>query len=452
MGIYSKDYINRTLLNEVYFGETKEVKKLQELLSNLRKKCMNDDFVPKINSSDEIQAFNRYCEDMFGFKTFSLLILQTPIENAYTYPISCTFKGLDHLKYFAPTATGMKYKKEANYCTLVYITTGLINNIKYSDREILAMLLHEIGHNFSANFNEVTNLQQATLPFIVVLDAIISVLTLNVAAAKTIISNLGSVSNSYKEFRAEIDEIVYRKLKPLGIAKDTILKFANIILNLNHFLYKKLGKSELVKLVHERRVILNQFLMGFFGLGLTMMNPVSIIRSALSYDNEKLADNFPTLYGYGEDIGTATAKLELCDKSERTALYKKIPVLMQFMNLMQIPSRIAIMLADCHPSAMERMSDQMHMLQRELDKQNLDPKMRKEIERQVKNIDSNIEEYITKAAKLKDIEDPNYMTKCFYTYLQDTCDGDLKTYIMDSDNFQNMDRVYQSKLEQVRFI
>ena len=42
MGIYSKDYINRTVLNEVYFGETKEIRKMQNLLSIIRKKCIDD--------------------------------------------------------------------------------------------------------------------------------------------------------------------------------------------------------------------------------------------------------------------------------------------------------------------------------------------------------------------------------------------------------------------------
>ena len=42
MGIYNKDFVQRTVLNEVYFGETSDIKKLQSCLSAFRKRCMKD--------------------------------------------------------------------------------------------------------------------------------------------------------------------------------------------------------------------------------------------------------------------------------------------------------------------------------------------------------------------------------------------------------------------------
>lgn len=451
MGIYSKDYINRTLLNEVYFGETKEIRKMQNLLSIIRKKCIDDSVFPQINSCDEIQEFNRLGEDAFGFKVFCFSIMQTPVENAFALPISSTFKGIEHKKYFAPTTTGMKYKKEANYCALLFITSGLFTNIKYSDREIMAILLHEIGHNFSANFNEITNIQQSLAPVTILLEAISHVLAFETDKLSGDLTAMALSTNTIRTLYAEIDKFINTRLKVLGMTRDSMIKFCQIIKNFNKFIYKTLGKYEIVKLAKEANIISKQIKKVITG-SLKLLNPVNLILPLTKYDNEKLADNFPTMYGYGEDIGTAVTKLELYDKDERTALFDKIPIVMQIVNILQVPASISGMIFDCHPRAMERMLDQLYYLQRELDKQNLDPKMRKEISSQVKNIEGNINRYITNTAKIKDIKDPNYMTKCFYTYLQDTCDGDLKNFILDSNNYGNIEKMYQSKLEQVRFI
>ena len=41
-----------------------------------------------------------------------------------------------------------KFKKEAGYAAIVCIYAGLIFNPNYSTEEIMAIIMHEIGHNF----------------------------------------------------------------------------------------------------------------------------------------------------------------------------------------------------------------------------------------------------------------------------------------------------------------
>ena len=90
MGIYNKDFVQRTVLNEVYFGETSDIKKLQSCLSAFRKRCMKDkdSKVVKANTYEELIAFNRQAEKTFGFVNFCLTVQSSCGVNACTFTLS----------------------------------------------------------------------------------------------------------------------------------------------------------------------------------------------------------------------------------------------------------------------------------------------------------------------------------------------------------------------------
>lgn len=77
----------------------------------------------------------------------SLVILRSDKMNALTLPVS---KSIDKFKEQKMLdSTGMRYLKEARVNITVMITDSLLFNDRFTDAEILSILLHEIGHNFS---------------------------------------------------------------------------------------------------------------------------------------------------------------------------------------------------------------------------------------------------------------------------------------------------------------
>ena len=149
MGIYNAP----NLIQEVYFGKTNGINELQKQFSKFRGKFINSTFKfsTKINIDPDLLKFNRMIENEFGFKTFSLYIINNIYYNAYTIPI-----GLTPGKSMTASETGFKFKGN-RYTTMVCMSTGILLDKKFTDEELFAILLHEIGHNFSQNIDKHTS-------------------------------------------------------------------------------------------------------------------------------------------------------------------------------------------------------------------------------------------------------------------------------------------------------
>ena len=84
MGMIFKDNI----LNEVYFGKTKEMLAIENQLDKFRNKYLGKYvFNTHVNSDPELLKFNRMIEDYFGFGCFACHIINQMLVNAFTAPI-----------------------------------------------------------------------------------------------------------------------------------------------------------------------------------------------------------------------------------------------------------------------------------------------------------------------------------------------------------------------------
>lgn len=94
--------------------------------------------------------------DYFGFKYCDFNLSNDSLANAYCFPIStgiCT-GAVTFQDKLRQTKEGLKAGEKMSGCS-VYIraTTGLWCNQDITDAEVLAVILHEIGHNFHSNRN-----------------------------------------------------------------------------------------------------------------------------------------------------------------------------------------------------------------------------------------------------------------------------------------------------------
>lgn len=159
MGFYIPEYLNiideselLSILQESQF-ENPKLAKMELLIHQLREKYMNGTNVNKINTDPLIREISILFEEIFGFYSFQLSIEQSQQYNAYTAPLSSKIDVWNYKKCVVRDNQGLRFTPIARVNTAAVITSGLLLDNNFTDREILAILLHEIGHNFSDSIN-----------------------------------------------------------------------------------------------------------------------------------------------------------------------------------------------------------------------------------------------------------------------------------------------------------
>lgn len=363
-------------INESYVGVTKETQAIIDQLSIFRNKHMtqtrdihffdNAADMASINTDPELIKLNRMFEEEFGFETFCLYISASVSANAMTYPAPFTsskkFRKSDLIK---KSNGQIAYKKSAKAVFLMYINAGLILNNLYSDREVMAIILHEIGHNFSFFLTQSVWIQtsiQRILKYPVILIMLLS-----------------------KMQSGDIATI----LDPLKLSDEGIL----IIDNLKKTIYADEGLRyayNLITLVKSTAGHINEELsklfLPVFGVQIIIqslynlaINPLNIFAG---YTNEKLADNFATVYGLGNELSTALVKFGRIsdDALLSSKVISKVAPINWMYDLLTIPVMAVAYTADPHPTDAARLNNQIKYMEAELNKMNIDPKMKKEME------------------------------------------------------------------------
>ncbi|MBR1988592.1 MAG: hypothetical protein IKA36_06130, partial [Clostridia bacterium] len=143
--------LNLQAYNEVYFGDS-TIEPILDAFSKFRKTWVGKPFNLKINYDPNLLKFNRLIENKFGFYRFSLTIDPTMDLNAYMMNVefmSDTDLSSVGKNLVVKDGHGFRYSKDSGISALACVFYGLLCDGRFSDREIIAVLLHEIGHTFT---------------------------------------------------------------------------------------------------------------------------------------------------------------------------------------------------------------------------------------------------------------------------------------------------------------
>ena len=137
------------MLDELYVGETPFISKLINAVSKAREPYVGKLKKPIKGNKDFIKIGDMIAEE-FGFHAVTFMVPYDVSMNAFTYPITMAIdKSVSDIKpkFFADH--GLKYDKSTSQlCIIVAVTAGVWFNEDFSDREVVAAMLHEIGHSF----------------------------------------------------------------------------------------------------------------------------------------------------------------------------------------------------------------------------------------------------------------------------------------------------------------
>jgi Zn-dependent protease with chaperone function len=354
-------FTNSLLLKEDYYGANPLLKECDEAANRIVEK-LNKDSGYNVQHSEDLRTIINNFETLFNFKKIIIAWDNDASSgNAFTVPVFLSPLNIDFKvrkgKY------GIEYVKK-DKVVYMSVKTGLITLLGLNGRELIAIMLHEIGHNFykdslSLAFKKITGV--ISLPYI-----ILRKLLMQVQATR-----IGQFLDKVKSFL----------LNGIGI-------IVGIINTIDYILVFPVLSKILIRfttnLVSNTKKIADLMITSFFGKG---------------YQNEKFADNFATSYGYGAEVASSMKKMDnpanmqISEKIPKE-VFNDVPFLLFIQNFYLTILSVPLAIFDPHPQTDTRILDQIRKLKSDISKhgKELGPAVTKEMEEQVKIIEKQYSE------------------------------------------------------------
>lgn len=368
MSVYCNNIIDYThfLVTEAYFGKTPTILEIEKQIGVIRSSMKK---YTDINRSPEVLKLNRLFEKQFGMDIFSLHIEQNNTINAYTIPVAkcfdIAFNEILSRKVVANQKDGYRFKEGNNLCIICNVYMGLLNCTDITDAEIVAVILHELGHNFAdAIYKDIEIANKAQMKNIVSLLVYETILSLGLVAIPNLIYYKKN-TNTYKKKQ----ESKTKQRKIHGLLKGL-----------------KATCTDFNDYVNE---IVNRIMIGTLSSNSSSKSdkPTSSkVKRSINRQNEVIADKFAAIYGYGPEQASALMKMEK-QVSKAEKFVDKIPVIGKMANQSFNDIFKDIHKFDCHPHVIQRLNEEIKTLKAELEKCDLDPKLVKAMKNQIKQLE-----------------------------------------------------------------
>lgn len=412
------------ILNEVYFGKTPEVLKIEKVIDEYKRKYTEDDIYSKDLTTDPLKyKLGEAIENAFGFEICEITIVPTSSLNACTMPIGYQLDTIPGNNLIVKSSSGYKYKKEAGYCLTMNLYAGLLLKPQFSAAEVTAVILHEIGHNFtSAVFSHQGFLQKIRL---------ISVIAVNIANnPNSAVGQIFGATNFTNKFTQKTRRI-------LGKALPGLREFIHIINDMIGAFDD--GRQFMMELLSALNPISNA-VWAFFSLAKSaILDPISVL---VGNTDENFADSFATIYGYGAELSFALSKLGGEATLFRSMLHKSSPFLNNLYQASLIPVYLVVSIFDEHSESCVRSVKILDQLKYEVEHGDHSPKFKKRIKQDITKVEKSINEaYYT----IKD-SDPDASEKIWAQFVLENKCYKLYDAILNRATPERMDIIAKRKL------
>lgn len=331
-------------LIENNFNNPEYIEKIQDYIAELR--CSEKNKLNKSKRTKIEEDISENIKTCFNFQDATFNIIEDDEENAYTYTTT------KHDYPIIVTSDGFKFddKNKNNLPGIdIFITTGLFFNSKFSDREIMAIILHEIGHHFDQSINRLYNIN------------------INKEKSTTI-----------------LDIINLRKNIEKNKNKKDAIKFCNIVLSAA----EKANPEIIAALVNCAKQISEKF-----SNTVSNINPISNyvdFTLTKTSDAEDFADEFAAAYGYRADLISSLQKLDSPTNNPVMEINSKL----EYINNVVIgfilfgPELASMIFFSDMQTRIAKLTENLNS---ELKNSNLNSKQKSLYQKQLKNINKEIE-------------------------------------------------------------
>lgn len=402
MSVFCNDisqYQASKVINEAYVGKTPILEEIEKKIGELRSTIKPTDHMSRLPKVIEI---NRLFEKQFGMDIFALKIDPSKTPNACTYTIYRKIDIADKYEdsskmVMADSKNGYRYKKDNNFCVIVMISYGMLMDKSLTDAEVVALLLHEIGHNFSqAIYNELYFLNRSyilgakeIMKKNIFMNTILTIFTMGLFLPR-LIQSINSYNNSKNSYNLDIEKRERNK-KPN--------KFKGFFDNLKNKEYEKAEYNAEIAVRLQGSAMPDKRREEAFTMDPDIMKN---IRRDVDRIDEVMSDKFAGIYGYGSELASVLLKTDYFKSKAYKDIEKNGTVKDKKMNLEFENAFFKVCDYDCHPYSIQRAKEVLNTLKREYEKEDVDDKVKEVLVEQMKVIESLIDENIKINKKLSE--------------------------------------------------
>ena len=407
------NYINlfEQTIEEAYVGKSDTLLEIEDQIGVMRNAIK---IGQNMNSNPEVQKLNRLFEKQFGMDIFSLDILPKDEIDAYTYPLTKSFDfGIKKnvSKYVVGTQeSGYKFKANNGICIIVAISYGMIKGNHFSNEELTGIILHEIGHNFADCLNDALHVVNRKIVknyynYLIWKGSFIfgrkARKEIEDKMTKTRYDKAEKEKNARFSSNSWIKKLIYKKYNFVDFAKETLRILGS----------KKVAK---IQIPQENRDKQNDKM-----------------SKSLGRMEETFADKFAAVYGYAVPLTKGLFKFD--PSVVQSSAYKFVDKFNKGANDAVEQALTNYYLFDVHPADIQRANAMMNTLKTELDKEDIDPNIKKVLKGQISELDKYLKEMTTAS---KNDSEREVIRKAFYkTVSKEAPDGlckELEQCIEDS--------------------
>lgn len=378
-------YRNNIVFNEAYIGKTQTLLDIESEFNKLRSSKM--EFNSGLSQHPCIIKINRLFEKQFGMDLFCLKVDVTKDFDSYTMPIAMNFDIANNVDLSTLVegnmSDGFRWKENNGLCIIVNISYGILDYNRITDSEIVSIILHEIGHNFAdALYDDIKFANQKMMveyEKILISYASVAGMANSLSDYLKAKEKLKTMNNSYR-MKSEKHPKKVSKLR--GILDSISGKFKDYRSYKKEIKKRKTGGSEFKKYKRVQGTVAKD-----------------VARNSLNRQNEVLADKFAGIYGYGTEIISGLKKIEY--KKSKAA--KKLESMGG--RLAEASREYDDAIKDIndyyeHPQLIQRINEEIKLLEREVSKEDIDPRFKLVIYNQINQLRDILDKLTTTSKKL----------------------------------------------------
>lgn len=430
-------------VDEAYIGKQTNLLAMEKCIERIRKKyyhaydILDLVLLKNVETDPDWHRLIELIEDQFGFYSVTLTLFEIEPSTYGATPNACTYPLHYDPVYMAKLRPNLKvdsnhirYDKKAKVCTMIVVNPKLMFAKEVTPGEVLAIMLHEIGHNFEDS----TLVAMLPLHYIRLIAVWSQMLakgnTFSIALMATVLLNpvRRLYNDQYKKMQKDptlfqLYSFMVYCLQYIIIAGGMTVKNAIwfcIIQPLQDILPK--NTVDFLKMVID---------------SIPTLNPLALINAQITYVSEKYSDSFVALHGYGPEFISGVKKMHnMGDVFGVNELLQTTPILGHILGLNNWIFGHIMSVLEGHPDDATRMLTQVNVLEADLKNTQMDPKARKLVEKDIADCKNALREtklnYNTMNRNSKAKTAYNIQTQVFLDNIVTKLfpNGDLRTEIM----------------------
>ena len=458
---------------EAYFGQKPNIVKMEKAFDSIINKYGAD--AVSIMGSKEMDTIKNAIRDEFGFRNVGIMVIPLEKENACTVPVPVSIvdpKDLKRKKMIEASRDGFRFTKEAkmDLCVMFYAAMFTKYNKgrePFTGAELTALLLHEIGHNFTYS---VSKTYAAIVPFsniLRMLSQIVSIVNLflnNKLTLKLLMNTASIAASAIPQLLSKLQQlmaIVYDKIIVQSL-KQTEKEYPMLMVGfkLGIYAYQEIAmvigkvKSSIRDVKRFKYISSMIKKTGIVKTGKSILSDIDFVGGVictmldpLGYLDERFADNFSAMYGYGQYLGPALLKMEY--KKNNYASY--IPVVAHCNEIITEAMHTIQIAFNEHPNTQARYKNIVRQLEKELDSPYNDEDTKRIIKKQIDQANEEMDKIYEEVDNIRKLTlakaiDPIFVRKIVDRTLAVTIQGDIRHNIIGNSIYKDIDdKVYNSE-------